>query len=262
MIILALGLIVCGGAFAQFPVTDGFDRGSERTDTIRVLGPKRGAHWVVKFSPLAIIDPESTWRLDLERTLGRNFSLQGGLGYGNSYANLFTRSNSSVRERETWRAQLEGRFYIYRDQPANRWIPVRRITQKPLGDYLAIETFYKQVAGFFDGTLSRGCTDGNCQFFERYSATARRYVAGFHFKYGQQMAIRLTDANNRLLIDYYVGVGVRWRWSEQLGVPQREDSAQQNGQWNTWNGDPTSNWGGGSGRYPSLALGIQLGYAF
>lgn len=251
------GLLIGQQSAAQMSTNYSF----ESADTLKIEGTKRPPHWVVKISPLSLLDVEGLYRIDVERMLGGLFSIQGGLACGNSFMQLLRTSGSrGTDDREAWRAQLEGRVYVQRERAANRWQPNRLHINKPLDRYVALEVFYKQVAGSFSGTLSRGCEDGNCQFFERYTAQTFRYVVGTHLKYGQQTAIRLTNNNNRLLIDYYVGLGMRWRWFEQRGVPEYEDA--QLGWPNTLTTDPTSSWGARAGRYPSLALGVQIGYAF
>lgn len=260
LVVIGLIWLSSSPAWAQLPTTDTFDRAEPRTDTLRVRGMRHAPGWVVKLSPLSLFDVEGLYRVDVERMLGGPFSVQGGLGYGSSFMQLFRTNNSRTDDREAWRAQVEGRVYVQRVREASRWQPNRLIIHKPLDRYLALEVFYKQVAGSFSGTLSRGCETGNCQFFERYTAQAFRYVLGTHLKYGQQSAIRLSGNNNRLLIDYYVGLGMRWRWFEQRGVPNRDDAQAA---WpNTFGSDPTSSWGTQAGRFPSLALGVQVGYAF
>ncbi len=251
------GLFFGVEAVAQMPAADPF----EHIDTLRVVGLKHGPHWVVKLSPLAFLDVESLYRVDVERMLGGRFSVQGGMGYGSQNTQLWQNStNSNVQDREVWRAQLEGRVYVNRDRRPTRWQPGRLLISKPLGQYFAVETFYKQANARYTGTLSRGCDTGNCQFFESYSARAIRYVAGFHLKFGRQNAIQLSETNSRLLIDYYVGLGARWRWFEQRGVPTYDDSRPAT--FFSDNFDPTSSWGSQAGRFPSLAFGIQVGYAF
>ncbi len=230
-------------------------------DTLQIIGTNRPPQWVVKVSPLALIDVEGIWRADVERLVGNRFSIQGGLGYGNQFTQPWrVNGNTNNNDRETWRAQAEWRVYTKRERGPTRWRPYRLITSRPpLGNYFAIESFYKQVNAQITGTLQRGCETGTCQFFEQYSARAIRFVTGFHLKAGRQYAIRLSEDNNRLLIDYYMGFGMRWRWFEQRGIPPREDAGaltvfRQR--------DPTSDWGLQAGRFPSFALGIQVGYAF
>lgn len=248
-------LCVAQQSAAQMPTNFSF----ETADTLKVEGTKRGPHWVVKFSPLSVIDVESIYRVDVERILSGRFSVQGGLAYGNRAIQLWPNNNSIAPDREIWRAQLEGRMYINRTRPANRWRPYQLTVSKPLGSYVAFEIFYKQANAHFDGVLERGCDNGNCQFFESYSARALRYVVGGHLKIGRQSAIRLSETNNRLLIDYYFGLGLRARWFEQRGVPDYEDARPA---MFTRNWDRTSDFSLQAGRYPSLAFGVQIGYAF
>ena len=252
------GLFIGVDAIAQRLTADPFGR----TDTLQIIGTKRPPQWVVKLSPLTIFDVEGFWRADVERLLGDRFSIQGGLGYGNQFTQPWRiNNNSNSNNRETWRAQAEWRVYTKRERLPTRWQPYRLITSRPLGNYFALESFYKQVNAQITGTLQRGCETGTCQFFEQYSARAIRFVTGFHLKAGRQYAIRLSEDNNRLLIDYYMGFGMRWRWFEQRGIPPREDAGALTGL-NFRQADPTSDWGVQAGRIPSFAMGIQLGYAF
>ncbi|MCY7358763.1 MAG: hypothetical protein LH609_15150 [Rudanella sp.] len=260
LLVVVWGGLIAHQSRAQFPVTDSFDRPAERVDTLRVRGMKHAPRWVVKVNPLSLLDLESTYRLDVERMLGGVYSVQGGLGYGTGYTQIFSSGSTLSRGRETWRAQLEGRRYLRRNRAANRWQPNRLFIHKPLDTYFAAEVFYKQVNAPIEGTLQRGCDLLTCQFFERYSARAARYVTGFHLKLGQQMAIRLSETNNRLLIDCYVGAGLRWRRFEQYGVPNREDARSAPDFF--INQDPTSNWGLQRGRSLSIAAGVQVGYVF
>lgn len=255
---LLFTLFLGSESVAQRLATDPVDR----TDTLQIIGTKRSPQWVVKLSPLALFDVEGIVRADVERLVGNRFSIQGGLGYGNQFTQPWRiNNNSNTNDRETWRAQAEWRVYTKRERAPARWRPYRLITSRPLGNYFAFESFYKQVNARTEGTLQRGCETGTCQFFEQYSARAIRFVTGFHLKAGRQYAIRLSEDNNRLLIDYYMGFGMRWRWFEQRGIPPREDAGALT-DFGFRQGDPTSDWGSQAGRFPSFALGIQLGYAF
>ncbi|WP_019987424.1 hypothetical protein [Rudanella lutea] len=250
-------LLLTRPVWAQFPVTDSFDRPTEPIDTVRVEGVRKAPGWVVKFNPLAMIDIDSRYQIDVERIVSSRYSIQGGLGYGNERNRLLTQPNNRFPGREVWRVQLEGRLYTDRDLAVNRWRRVRTVTQVPLGNYLAINTFYKQVNAPFEGTLARGCEDGGCQFFERYTARAVRYVMGAHLKMGHQGSIRLSPTNDRLLLDVYAGIGIRWRWFRQYGVPDYEDARPE---FINTDQDLTSDWSLQKGRFPSLMLGFQLGY--
>ncbi|KAB7733055.1 hypothetical protein F5984_03705 [Rudanella paleaurantiibacter] len=250
-------LLLTRPVWAQFPVTDSFDRPTERIDTVRVEGLRKAPGWVVKWNPLAMIDFDSRYQFDVERMVGRRYSIQGGVGYGNERIQIAKQVDNRFREREVWRTQLEGRLYTDRDLPQNRWRRVRTVTQTPLGNYLAINTFYKQVNAPFEGTLARGCDDGSCQFFERYSARAVRYVMGAHLKMGHQGSIQVSPNNNRLLLDVYAGIGIRWRWFRQFGIPNYEDARPE---FIDADRDLTSEWSLQRGRFPSLMLGLQIGY--
>ena len=224
---------------------------------MRVTGLQtdRNPRWVLKISPLTLIDPESSVNLGVERLLGGRHTLQTVFGYGNEQTGPQS-WGSSERRQEVWRGNLEWRVYTRRDREANRWRN-RRVFNVPLGNYLAVETFYKQVNTLRNGTMARGCEDGNCEFFQDYTGIQARYVAGVHLKAGQQNSIRLSPENNRLLVDYYLGFGLRKRWLRDYRVPMPEDGRPAVGRFSGG-----SLFGDEPGVFASLSLGFRVGYAF
>ena len=152
--------------------------------------------WVVKFAPLSLFDIDNTIQFGLERLVSQHSAVQLELGYGPQGMNLWQSSqNERYSNREIWRGRAEWRYYFEK-------------TDQPRGQYVALEGFYKQVNVRESGTAGVGCTTGPCQYYQLFSSPLQKYVWGGHVKYGQQFSLL---ANDRLLADFYLGLGFRRR---------------------------------------------------
>lgn len=215
-VLLLVGLLLLGGgaAVAQRPVVPYSD-----TVRIRSLNPAR---WVVSFNPLALFDPENTVQVGLERLLAGRHSVRGEFGYGPPGLNIWPlRLNN--QDRETWRGRAEWRLYTRRSRLYNRWQPHRTVIEKPLGNYLAVDLYYKQTNANQSGNVGRACDDGSCQYFQRFQSRIVKYVGATHLKIGRQGNLYIPDENGRIIIDVYIGLGLRRRWVENYGLPEPED---------------------------------------
>ena len=152
--------------------------------------------WVVKFAPLSLFDIDNTVQFGFERLVSQHSAVQLELGYGPQGMNLWQSSqNERYSDREIWRGRAEWRYYLDK-------------TNQPRGRYVALEGFYKQVNVRESGTVGVGCTTGPCQYYQVFSSPLQKYVWGGHVKFGRQFALL---ANDRLLADFYLGLGFRRR---------------------------------------------------
>ncbi len=169
------------------------------------VSPVRYRQWVVKLAPLGLVDPDNTVQFGIERMVGRRQAVQVEVGYGWAGLNLWRNTqNESYSDREVWRGRAEWRYYF-------------GTTQQPLGPYVAIEGFYKQVNVRESGTSAMGCEDGPCQYYRLYNTPVQKYVWGGHAKIGRQLA--LTD-DERLRLDIYAGLGFRRRVVDRSRRPE------------------------------------------
>ncbi|GAA4395857.1 hypothetical protein GCM10023187_03300 [Nibrella viscosa] len=208
--------------------------------------------WVIKFSPLHLFDPDNTVQFGLERILSPRQSVQGEFGFGLGTFNVWQGSGSGrYTHWEHWRGRAEWRFYTNRYR-SNRNVGINVRSPAPLGNYLAVELFYKQVNAVENYTVGRECTGGPCAFFELRESPVTKYVGGSHFKLGRQFAFGID--NNRLMMDLYMGLGLRIRSVERPPIAA-EDQAFRSGGFLVF--DPFYQ---GASVIPSLTAGLKLGY--
>lgn len=161
-------------------------------------------NWVVKFAPLSLLDPDNTVQFGAERLLGQQHAVQAEFGYGPQGMNLWQNTqNKRYSSREVWRGRAEYRYYMNQNEGV-------------IGSYVAVEGFYKQVNARESGTIGVGCGTGACQYYRVFTAPVSKYVWGGHIKIGRQFSI---SPNDRLLIDFYTGLGIRRSRVERFGRP-------------------------------------------
>ena len=161
-------------------------------------------NWVVKVAPLSLLDPDNTIQIGVERLLGRQHAVQAEFGYGWQAINLWQNSqNTRYSGREVWRGRVEYRYYFNR-------------ANEPIGPYVAVEGFYKQVNARESGTTGVGCETGQCQYYQLFTALVSKHVWGGHVKIGRQFSL---SPDNRLLLDFYTGLGYRRSNVERVGRP-------------------------------------------
>lgn len=167
----------------------------------------RAPHVIVKLAPLSILlDPDATIQGGLEVPISPRSSVQAEVGFGHKGLSVVTDEKHNFTDWSIWRVRSEWRHYTNRYRTNNRKnIHIR--SSFPLGNYLAIEGFAKQINGtkilllFVDDP--------------RFSATPQtisRFVMGSHVKWGRQIAIpgQSLTSLSRVLLDFYVGIGVRY----------------------------------------------------
>lgn len=162
----------------------------------------RNPKWVVQFAPLSLFDPTNTLQFGLERMIGQHNSVHLEAGYGWQGMNLWQTSQSTrYTNTENWRGRAEWRYY---------W------RGGPIGPYFALEGLFKQITAYENGTIGVGCESGPCQYYQQFSTPITKHVWAGHLKFGRQFAL---SANNRLVGDFYGGLGVRWRSLDRTTKP-------------------------------------------
>lgn len=206
------------------------------------LDDDQSQRWAVKFAPLSLLDPDNSIQFGIERLVGQRHGLQLELGYGWQALNAW-RSTQSTRyiDREIWRGRAEWRYYLHK-------------TNRPVGQYVAVEGFYKQVNAREQGTIGMGCTSGPCQYYQLVSTPLQKYVWGGHIKFGRQFTF--SPDNPRLLIDLYIGLGIRWRNIDRYEPPSDTYYYRSSGYIVFDAFSPTVY------ALPSLAYGLKVGYSF
>ncbi|GAB3900676.1 hypothetical protein GCM10028803_23980 [Larkinella knui] len=213
--------------------------------------------WVVKFAPLALFDVDNTVEFGVERLLGSRrsggrhsggrHSIQAEFGYGWRAINLYPNRREEYEGFEVWRGRAEWRRY------SGRYRSYRRphFATAPIGRYFAVETFFKQVTVLQNTSVGRECVDGTCAFFERGTFPMFRTVWGVHCKVGRQFVLTM-PGENRLLLDFYMGLGFRSVTPYRFTNSTNEDVVRPSGIgfWTNQQG----------GLRPSGTLGIKLGY--
>ncbi|MBD2754200.1 DUF3575 domain-containing protein [Spirosoma validum] len=206
------------------------------------LDAEESQRWVVKFAPLSLLDPDNTVQFGAERLVGQRHGIQLELGYGWQALNAWrSTQNARYSDREIWRGRVEWRYYLHQ-------------TNRPVGQYVALEGFYKQVNVRENGTIGIGCTTGPCQYYQLFSAPLQKYVGGGHIKFGRQFVF--SADNPRLLIDLYIGLGVRWRTIERAEKSVDSYYYYSSGYdvFNSFSETPYA--------LISVAYGVKVGYSF
>lgn len=206
------------------------------------LDDEQSQRWVVKFAPLSLLDPDNTIQFGIERLVGQRHGIQLELGYGWEALNAWrSTQNTRYSDREIWRGRAEWRYYLHK-------------TNRPIGQYVALDGFYKQVNVREQGTIGVGCTTGPCQYYQLVSSPLQKYVWGGHIKFGRQFTF--SPDNPRLLIDLYIGLGVRWRSISRIS--QQPDSYYYYSSgydlFNSFSDTPYA--------LISVAYGLKVGYSF
>ncbi|WP_338867904.1 hypothetical protein WBJ53_16095 [Spirosoma sp. SC4-14] len=198
--------------------------------------------WIVKFAPLSLIDPSNTIQFGVERVVSQQNSLQAEFGYGWQGINAWNRGNETRYSNfEVWRGRAEWRHY-WRRAPA------------PIGGYTAIEGLYRRDNAMEHGTVGIGSSLDiyQYQYYQMYSLPISNQVWALTVKVGRQFSM---SANNRLLGDFYMGLGYRTGTTSQPHRPDGYNYYYPSGLII----DPFN-----LNRYPNLnaSFGIKVGYAF
>lgn len=211
----------------------------EKPLPLSTIDTEQSQRWVVKFAALSLIDPSNTIQFGVERMVGKHQSIQAEFGYGWQGMNLWDVSQRArYTDIKTWRGRAEWRYYWHGG---------------PIGSYVALEGLFKQTDAFEHGTVGVGCESGPCQYYQMYSAPISKRIWAGHVKFGRQFSL---SPNNRLVADFYGGIGVRWASLDNSTVPEGLPFYGSYGI-NFLNVFSIPNQS-----TPSISYGIKLGYSF
>ncbi|MCX6215949.1 hypothetical protein [Spirosoma sp.] len=200
---------------------------------------------IIKLAPLSLLlDPDATLQAGLEVRTGQRNAVQGEIGFGHKGLAITSDDKKNFADWSIWRVRSEWRHYTGHYRTNNRKnIHIR--SQFPLGNYLAIEGFAKQINATKNVVLYD--PDPN---FPNNQEVINRFVWGSHVKWGRQIAIP-SDAPqhlSRVLLDLYIGVGIRYGRTET------------NSQMSTCGcGIIPSRFQPGNSILPSLTAGLKIG---
>jgi hypothetical protein len=214
---------------------------SAQDSTIRYL---HSTGVILKLAPLSLLlDPDATIQGAVEVRISRQNSVQAEIGYGHKGLSVITDQKENFVDWSIWRFRSEWRHYTNHYRTNNRQtIHIR--SNFPLGNYIAIEGFAKQINGTKEGSFTALSAPVSLE-------SISRFVLGSHVKWGRQIAIpgESTTSLSRVLLDLYIGVGLRYGITQttpderQCGCGFLPDRFQQ-------------------GRSPqlSVAAGLKLGF--
>lgn len=168
-------------------------------------------HVILKLAPLSLfLDPDATVQAGLEVRTGQRSSVQAEVGFGRKGLSITSDDKKNFADWSIWRVRSEWRHYTNRYRTNNRKnIHIR--SDSPLGNYVAIEGFAKQI----NGTKNLVLYDPDPNFPNNQQAISR-FLWGSHIKLGRQIAIPGSSLNSlsRVLLDFYAGVGFRYGITE------------------------------------------------
>ncbi|SOD80728.1 hypothetical protein [Spirosoma fluviale] len=201
---------------------------------------------ILKLAPLSLLlDPDATVQVGLEVRISQRNAVQGEIGFGHKGLAITSDDKKNFTDWSIWRVRSEWRHYTGRYRTSNRK-NIRIKSSFPLGNYLAIEGFAKQINATKNVVLYD--PDPN---FPNNQEIINRFVWGSHVKWGRQIAIP-SDAPqhlSRVLLDLYVGVGFRY------GSTETNSSTSICGC-----GPIPSRFQAGNSILPSLTAGVKIGF--
>ena len=202
-------------------------------------------HIILKLAPLSLLlDPDATIQGGLEVRTGQRSSVQAEVGFGHKGLSVTSDEKRNFADWSIWRVRSEWRHYTNRYRTSHQKnIHIR--SNFPLGNYVAIEGFAKQINGTKNISLYNS---DNVLSVTQQSIS--RFVWGSHIKWGRQIAIpgKSIKSLSRVLLDFYMGVGLRYGATElnppntYCGCGLIGDRFQQS-----------------QGIQPSMAAGIKIG---
>jgi hypothetical protein len=169
---------------------------------------------VLKVAPLTLADPDRTLQIALEYGVGRRTSLQTEVGYG--WQKLWSHSSyfRDVPAAEIWRIRNEFRWYTgHFRQNSRENIDVR--AKAPLGNYVALDVLAKQINIIQPEAILTYKPAAGESVPPSYSVLGnmrtRLLAFAAHAVFGRQFVLFPANKslNNRLLVDFYFGAGVR-----------------------------------------------------
>jgi hypothetical protein len=171
----------------------------------------RPAAVLLKVAPLSIlVDPDATIQAGAEVRVSKRNSMQAEVGFGRKGFAITTDDKQNFTDWSVWRVRSEWRHYMNRYR-TNKRKNIRIRSDFPLGNYLAIEGFAKQING-----TKAGWPYNNESISSPVEQSVHRFVWGSHVKWGRQIALPGETSNSlsRVLLDFYVGVGIRYGSTE------------------------------------------------
>ena len=216
-------------------------QGKAQDSTVQYQSPRV----ILKLAPLSLLDPDATIQGGVEVRISRRNAIQAEVGFGRKGMQIVNDEKKNFSDWSIWRARSEWRHYTnhYRTNTRKN---IRIRSPFPLGNYWAIEGFAKQI----NGTKAVVLYDPD-PAFPNNQQQIDRLVLGSHVKWGRQIAIpgrSLTDLS-RVLLDFYVGLGVRY------GITNTSFSSQD-----CSCGPYNDRFQQGKGVQPSLAAGVKIGF--
>ncbi|WP_018619892.1 hypothetical protein [Spirosoma luteum] len=205
-------------------------------------------HVVIKLAPLSLLlDPDATIQGGLEVRCSPRNSVQAEVDFGHKGLSVVPDEKQHFADWSIWRVRSEWRHYTGRYRTNSRKnIHIR--SPFPLGNYLAIEGFAKQI----NATKNLVLYDPDPNFPNNQQEISR-FVLGSHIKWGRQIAIPGQSLSTlpRVLLDFYLGVGARY------GITELTPPIDTSGGGFTYDRFRP----GLSNRLqPSLALGLKIGF--
>ncbi len=167
----------------------------------------RPVHVVIKLAPLSLLlDPDATIQGGLEVRVSPRSSVQAEVGFGHKGLSVVADDKQQFADWSIWRVRSEWRHYTGRYR-TNKKKNIHIRSPFPLGNYLAIEGFAKQI----NATKNLVLYDPDPNFPNGQQGISR-FLMGSHIKWGRQIAIpgQSLSTLSRVLLDFYVGVGVRY----------------------------------------------------
>ena len=167
----------------------------------------REPHVILKLAPLSLlIDPDATLQGGLEVRTGLRSSVQAEVGFGHKGLSVTSDEKKNFANWSIWRVRSEWRHYTNRYRTNNQK-NVHIKSSFPLGNYVAIEGFAKQING------TKNISESNVnEVLITTPQTIHRFVWGSHVKWGRQIAIpgESITSLSRILLDFYIGIGIRY----------------------------------------------------
>lgn len=202
---------------------------------------------LAKLAPLAfLLDPDATIQAGAEMRISTRNSVQFEAGFGRKGFAIVTDDKENFTDWSVWRVRSEWRHYTNRYR-TNKRKNIRIRSDFPLGNYIAIEGFIKQIDGKKNSRLYTPEST-----YSTVEQSINRFVWGSHIKWGRQLAFPgATPASlSRVLLDFYGGIGIRY------GSTQTNPVVESCGC-----GFGPSRFAQGSFLSPSIAAGLKIGFA-
>lgn len=196
----------------------------------------RNADKIIKFSPFDVLSYSPNLGADLEVTMKKNYSLQGGLSFYPEFMQFMANSNS-YDKLFGYRSRIEARYYR---------------SERRTG-YFAMGISFKHM--FIKDEFSFGMErfqdqNGNLNYayFQTKDMWMHRFSTFVDFKFGIQKKFKNSD----VWIDLYTGISIRNNsvktWSSMI---EGGEMMREGGMWNLQDGHDMT--------YPTPIFGLKIG---